>query len=73
MLLQMNERGAIHRLDLRFTSDGRQAAPFVGRTHDWSQEVLDLERRMEDAVEDGGALGVRTFLEADLEPVYRSE
>ena len=70
MLLQLSDRGSIHRLDLELTVDEEVRQP-CGRTHEWSQEVLDLEKTMEGATTNLGAFSSRTCTEVDLEPVYR--
>ena len=71
MLLQMSDRGSIHRLDLTL-QQGIQEAQHTGRTHDWSPEVSDLEKTMETALTDLGMFSDRAFTEVDLEPVYKS-
>lgn len=71
-LLQLSDRGSIHQLNLELSADGQARQP-TGRTHDWSQEVLDLEKTMETATSDVGVFGGRTYTEVDLEPVYRRE
>lgn len=72
ILLQMSDRGSIHRLDLDL-SLGSTEFRSSGRTHDWSLEVLELEKTMETAVADVGILSDRAYTEVDLEPVYRSK
>lgn len=72
ILLQLSDRGSIHQLNLELSADGQTRQP-TGRTYDWSQEVLDLEKTMETATSDVGVFGGRAYTEVDLEPVYRRE
>jgi hypothetical protein len=71
LLLQLGDRGSIHRLDLGLNSGDRGTQP-SGHTYDWSQEVLYLEKTMEAAIADVAVFNNRAFTEVDMDPIYRS-
>ncbi|KIP12300.1 hypothetical protein PHLGIDRAFT_113776 [Phlebiopsis gigantea 11061_1 CR5-6] len=67
VLLQMNDRGSIHRIDFGLREPGR----ITGRTHEWTQEVFDLERAMATSSTDVKAFDSMTYTEVDAEPIYQ--
>ena len=69
ILLQMNDRGSIRRTDFGLPQAGRP----VGRTHEWTQEVLDLEKSMGASTTHVTTFDSMTHTEIDLEPVYQRE
>ena len=71
LVLQLCDRGSIHRLDVEFTRG--DSGSEVGATHDWSQDVLDLEKSTEAAVVNLGQFNERARTEVDMEPMYKSK
>ena len=67
ILLQLTDRGIIHRMDIGL----QEAARPVGRTHEWAQEILDLEKATETSTADIGTFDGMTHTEVDLESVYQ--
>ncbi|GJE90784.1 hypothetical protein PsYK624_069280 [Phanerochaete sordida] len=70
LVLQLSDRGSLHRLDVVLGSDERASEGF-SRTHEWSHEVLDLDNEAQSAVADEGQFSGRAFTEVDMEPMYK--
>ncbi|EKM55190.1 uncharacterized protein PHACADRAFT_208714 [Phanerochaete carnosa HHB-10118-sp] len=70
LVLQLSDRGSIHRLDIELNLSDR-AFEALGRTHDWSQDMFALERSMETAAIEVGQVSGRSYTEVDMEPVYK--
>ncbi|KAI0699676.1 hypothetical protein BC835DRAFT_1304385 [Cytidiella melzeri] len=65
LLIQLSDRGSIHRLDLSLAD----AQEYTGRTHIWSHEVQQLDSKTANLGTEYGQLSGRMFNELDLEPV----
>lgn len=72
IILQLSGQGSIHRLDVELTDGDRSSEP-LGRPHDWSEDILDLEKIIEAVIVDVGQFSERAYTEVDMEPIYKSE
>lgn len=70
MLLQLSERGSIHRMDI--TLDDAASDRSGMDTHYWSSDIQAIERATEGSREDSGSLSQRTHTEVDLQDAYLS-
>ena len=73
-VLQLSELGAVHMMHLRLSDNTQQESGEGGPTdRNWSEEVEELEERVQAPESAIGPLGMRAFTEANLRPAYESK
>lgn len=72
-VLQLSKLGAVHMMHLRLADDTQESAEGGLTDRNWSEEVEQLEERVQASELAVGPLGMRAFTEANLRPAYESK